>query len=214
VWSHALNGDGRRSLLTAGDEIVTVMGDQGGAGCVDTPAEPRAALIAFLGAGLPSPASKALMVEALAGARRTVAMYHARDWAVGGWLAGEVRLRGIRENAAVLAVLELLPGRREEIARAYRLDHPDRAGALSDLLAVLDPAGSAAGLPGLRFQARASQGEEPPMSASRYRMWSDGQTVILQPVQVFNLVPGSARFRRGSLRGGRADTGSSSGRAG
>jgi hypothetical protein len=54
-----------------------------------------------------------------------------------------------------LAVLELLPGRREETARAYRLDHPDRAGALSGLLAVLDPPGSAAGLRGLRPRAQA-----------------------------------------------------------
>jgi hypothetical protein len=36
-----------------------------------------------------------------------------------------------------LAVLEM-PGRRDEIAQAYRQQHPDRAGALNDLLAVLD----------------------------------------------------------------------------
>jgi len=46
-------------------------------------------------------------------------------------------LRGIRENAAVFAVLEI-PGRREETARACRQEHPDRAGVLSELLAVLD----------------------------------------------------------------------------
>jgi hypothetical protein len=136
-------------LLAAGDEIVTVMGDQRGAGCVDTRAERRAALIAFLGAGVSSAPSTALMVEALAGARRAVAVYQAHGRAVDDWLAGEVRLRGIRENAAVLAVLELLPGRREATARAYRFDHPDRAGALSDLLAALDPPGSAAGSRGL-----------------------------------------------------------------
>jgi hypothetical protein len=101
--------------------VVTVMGGQRGAGCVDTPAERRAALIAFLGAGMPTAPSKALIVQALAGARRAVAMYQAQGRAVDDWLAGEVRLRGIRENAAVLAVLELLPGRREETARAYRL---------------------------------------------------------------------------------------------
>jgi hypothetical protein len=53
-------------------------------------------------------------------------------------------LRGIRENAAVLAVLELLSGRREQAAQAYRHEHPDRAGVLSDLLTVLDQPGSAA----------------------------------------------------------------------
>lgn len=125
-----------------------VMGDQPGAGCVDTPAERSAALIAFLGAGLPSPPSKALIVEALARARRAVAMHQGHGLVLDEWLAGEVRLRGIRENAAVLAVLELRPGRREETARAYRREHPDRAGALTGLLAVLDQPGSAAGLPG------------------------------------------------------------------
>jgi len=43
------------------------------AGCVDTPAWRAAALIAFPGAGMPSPPSKALVVEALADARRAVA---------------------------------------------------------------------------------------------------------------------------------------------
>jgi hypothetical protein len=78
-----------------------------------------------------------LLVEALVGARRAVAMHQARSLAVDQWLAGEVRLRGIRENAAVLAVLEM-SGQREEIAQAYRQHHPDRAGALNNLLAILD----------------------------------------------------------------------------
>jgi hypothetical protein len=117
------------------------------------------------------------MVEALAGARRAVAMHQAHGRGVDDWLAGEVRFRGIRENAAVLAVLELLPGRREETARACRLGHPDRAGALSDLLAVLDPPGPAAGLPALRSQG---QGEEPVEAlagtgcSQADRFWSSG----------------------------------------
>jgi hypothetical protein len=160
--------------------VVTVMGDQRGGGCIDTPANRRAVLIAFVGAGMPSAPSKALVVEALAGARRAVAMYQAQGRAVDGWLAGEVRLRGIRENAAVLAVPKLLHGQREETARAYRLDHPDSAGTLSDLLAVLDPPGSAAGL----------------------RAWMQGGGLILalRLLQEFNLVPGSALSRRGNLR--------------
>lgn len=92
----------------------------------------RATLIAFIGAGLPSAPCTALLVAALADARRAVAMHQARGLAIDQWLAGEVRLRGIRENAAVLAVLEI-PGRRDEIAEAYR-QQPDRAGALNDLL--------------------------------------------------------------------------------
>ena len=97
----------------------------------------QAALAAFLSAGMPAPPSTAQLVQALAGARRAVAVHQQRGLPVGQWLASEVRLRGIRENAAVLAVLET-PGQREETARVYRQQHPDRTGVLNDLLAVLD----------------------------------------------------------------------------
>ena len=97
----------------------------------------QAALAAFLGAGMPAPPSNALMVQALASARREVAVHQQRGHGVEQWLASEVRQRGIRENAAVLAVLET-PGHREETARAYCDQHPDRTGVLNDLLAVLD----------------------------------------------------------------------------
>jgi hypothetical protein len=119
--------------------MVAVTDDQHSVGRDGLPAEERrrAVLAAFIGAGVPSPPSTALLVQALAGARRAVAMHQARGLAIDQWLAGEVCLRGIRENAAVLAVLEM-PGRRDEIAQAYRQQHPDRAGALNDLLAVLD----------------------------------------------------------------------------
>ena len=115
------------------------MGDQRSSEDADPPAEERrrAVLVAFIGAGMHSPPSTALLVTALAGARRAVAMHQARGLAIDGWLAGEVRLRGIRENAAVLAVLEI-PERREETAQAYRQEHPDRAAVLNGLLAVLD----------------------------------------------------------------------------
>ena len=66
--SRALDGDELPLAADGRDEIVAVMGDQRDAECVDTPAERGTALIAFLGAGLPSPPSKALVVEALAGA--------------------------------------------------------------------------------------------------------------------------------------------------
>lgn len=98
----------------------------------------RAVLIAFLEAGLPSAPTRALLVAALAGARREVAAHQARGQNLHEWLAGEVRVRGLRENAAVLAVLERLPAQREEVARAYNQAHPDRAGALGNLLAVID----------------------------------------------------------------------------
>ena len=79
--------------------IVAVM-DDSCAGYVDTPAQERrrAALIAFLGAGMYSPPSKALIVEVLAGARRAVALHQPHGRALDEWLAGEVRLRGIRKT--------------------------------------------------------------------------------------------------------------------
>jgi hypothetical protein len=52
------------------------------------------------------------------------------------WLASEIRLRGIRENAAVLAVMEI-PEYRYPAAQAYALRYPDRLKVLNDLLAVL-----------------------------------------------------------------------------
>src|SRR5215472_15485862 len=101
-------------MPTVDGEIVAVMDSQRGMERGDLPPEGRrrAALTGFLGAGMPSPPSTALMVAALAGARRAVAMHQERGLAVDQWLAGEVRPRGIRENAAVLAVLEVKSIRR------------------------------------------------------------------------------------------------------
>ena len=154
------------------------MDGQRGAERGDLPSEERrrAALVAFIGAGMPSPPpSTALLVAALAGARRAVAMHQACGLAVDEWLAGEVRLRGIRENAAILAVLEM-PGRREEIAQAYRRQHPDRVGTLSDLLAVLDLPGPAASALAVRAYGGRGSSRRPvwarkaSMRAARYWM--------------------------------------------
>ncbi len=84
----------------------------------------RQAIMAFLGAGLRPPPSRALAVTALAGARRSAASHQARGESLGKWLTGEIRVRGIRENAAALAVLEL-PGYRAMAAQAYARHHPD-----------------------------------------------------------------------------------------
>ncbi|UWP79903.1 hypothetical protein [Dactylosporangium fulvum] len=97
----------------------------------------RQALLAFLNAGLPSPASTATMVTALADARRAVAAHQPRGLPLDDWLTGQIRLRGIRENAAVLAMLEL-PERRHQTAETYRHDHPDRSAVLDRLLTILD----------------------------------------------------------------------------
>jgi hypothetical protein len=93
-------------------------------------------IMAFLGAGLHEPPSRALALSALAGARRTVASLLSCGELVAEWLATETRLRGIRENAATLAVMELQECR-HDTAEAYARDHPDRLDILRDLLAVL-----------------------------------------------------------------------------
>jgi hypothetical protein len=93
-------------------------------------------ITAFLGAGPHDRPSRAVMLSALAGARRTVALLQSRGEQVTDWLASETRLRGIRENAATLAVMESQEYR-HDTARAYARDHPDRLGVVGDLLAAL-----------------------------------------------------------------------------
>ena len=96
----------------------------------------RGVIIAFLGAGLHQPPSRALAVAALARARRTVALHQVRGQSVSEWPASEARTGGIGENAAALAVMEL-PGYRDQARQAYALRHPDRVKILKDLLVVL-----------------------------------------------------------------------------
>jgi hypothetical protein len=93
------------------------------------------AIVAFLAAGLDPRPATAVMVAALADARREVAAHRLRSQSIDAWLANEIRLRGIRENAAVLAALET-PGQ-AQVADSYRHRHPDRAAALGALLTTL-----------------------------------------------------------------------------
>jgi hypothetical protein len=104
------------------DRAIPAGGDRG-----------RDAIMAFMGAGLFQRPSPAQAVDALAAGCREVASCRAHGESVRQWLAGEVHHRGIRENAAVLAVLEI-PSFRHEAARAYALDHPDRQPVLEDML--------------------------------------------------------------------------------
>lgn len=96
----------------------------------------RKAIMAFLGAGLHQAPTPATAVPALASARRMVTSLQSRREPIAPWLASEIRLRGIRENAAVLAVMEL-PEYRHGTAQAYARDHPERLDALRAVLAVL-----------------------------------------------------------------------------
>lgn len=110
------------------------MGEQNGAESFE--ARRGRVVLAFLGAGSPAVPSRASAVTALADARRAVAAHLARGEAIDEWLAGEARFRGIRENAAVLAVLEM-PERQAEVAAAYRREHPERTEELNTLLTVI-----------------------------------------------------------------------------
>jgi hypothetical protein len=95
------------------------------------------AIIAFLGAGMDDRPSQALCVRALADARRSLAVDRGRNTLTEQWLAAEIRFRGIKENAATLAVLEI-PEHRQDTARSYASRHPDRLAFLDELLAVLE----------------------------------------------------------------------------
>ena len=79
------------------------------------------ATAALLGAGLAMPPSRAVLVSALGEARRAVRELRARGVPVGSRLDGEVRLRGVRENAAVLAALEAPGGTGPPAGTAMRV---------------------------------------------------------------------------------------------
>ena len=69
------------------------------------------AIVAFLGTGMDPKPTRANMVDRLAHATRTVRELSGQGRQLEDWLADEMRIRGIRENAAVLAVLEIFePG--------------------------------------------------------------------------------------------------------
>lgn len=99
----------------------------------------RDALVALLWSGMAGSPSHAVMVSAIGDARRAMAILRERRLPLDGWLAGEVRLRGIRENAAVLAALEL-PEWRDRAAEIYSREHPERRAVLHAFLAALEPA--------------------------------------------------------------------------
>jgi hypothetical protein len=94
------------------------------------------AVVAFLGAGLDPRPTRATMVERLADASRTVEELRNRNQPVDDWLAEQMRCRGIRENAAVLAVLEMaVPA--SGLAKSFPERYPTREPELKELLRVL-----------------------------------------------------------------------------
>ena len=97
----------------------------------------QTALVELLAAGIvPVPTANQL-VTALADARRHVASYHARNEPLDDWLATQVKRRGVIENAAVLAAVEL-PVYREMAANLYRRSHPERWPQLDGFLRQLE----------------------------------------------------------------------------
>lgn len=97
----------------------------------------RAALIGFLGAGLDPAPPTATLVSALADARRTVSVMRFRKEPLREWLAKKARLRGIGENAATLAAMEI-SDERDVIAEAYRRRYPQRADQLDGIITWLN----------------------------------------------------------------------------
>lgn len=91
----------------------------------------REALIALLGAGMSPPPDKALLVSALANARRSVAALGKREADIDEWLDTESRLPGIRENAATVAALEL-PAKRARVTTMYSEKYPQRVHLVED----------------------------------------------------------------------------------
>jgi hypothetical protein len=79
--------------------------------------------MAFLGGGPDRPLSAALAVDALASARRAVAAHLAHGASIDEWLASETWIPGVRENAAVLAVMGI-PEHQHPTAHETYLDLP------------------------------------------------------------------------------------------
>lgn len=77
------------------------------------------------------PPDKALLVSALANARRSVAALGKREADIGEWLDTESRVPGIRENAATVAALEF-PAIRVRVASIYSEKYPERAHLVED----------------------------------------------------------------------------------
>ena len=96
------------------------------------------ALSTFLGSGMGYTPTRGQIVGALAAARRAVEVNRSHERLLKEWLQSETRVRGIRENAAALAVMEI-PELRDEVAREYLREHPERSQALDELIAYFLP---------------------------------------------------------------------------
>ena len=103
--------------------------------------------MAFLAAAVTGPLARATALDALATARREVAAPSAEQDSIVVWVQSEIRLRGIRESAAVLATMEA-DINRHVVAEAYRRNHLDHAELVDQMLAALDDGADPAGVLG------------------------------------------------------------------
>jgi hypothetical protein len=71
-------------------------------------------------------------VDAIGNARRQVTHYQHRPAHLEQWLAGELRIGGIRANAAALAVIESTHGH-PDFLRAYLQRFPDHQEVVNEL---------------------------------------------------------------------------------
>jgi hypothetical protein len=88
-------GPGNATHLDDKHAMVAIMSGYNDS-CAGTDERRGQAIIAFLGAGMHDAPSPALAVQALVTARRSVAACRARNESITIWLAGEIRLPGIK----------------------------------------------------------------------------------------------------------------------
>ncbi len=96
----------------------------------------RDAQLALFAAGADRRPEPWQVVERFAEASRAVAELRHRGRPLDGWLSEQIRTRGLRENAAVIAALEQ-PDYRDRVAREFTERYPDRAELGRSLVELL-----------------------------------------------------------------------------
>ena len=96
----------------------------------------RDARIYLLGAGMAPKPTTALLVSALAAARRSVAVMRERGGDIDEWFEQEMRFPGIRANSAAVAVIEV-PEARERAVERYGSIFPGNVEIVNEFLRCL-----------------------------------------------------------------------------
>ena len=98
----------------------------------------RRARLALFAAGMSYQPEPWQVVARMAEARRAIVELRWRGSPLDGWLGEEVRVRGLRENAAVIAAMEV-PEYRERVAREYVERYSERAGLVHAFAESFEP---------------------------------------------------------------------------